>query len=148
FVMSLYLSPYVFLTVQAIMQRMDATLEEASQISGASTFKTARNVVLPLSMPAILSAGLLVMTRALEEFAIPRILGAPAEIYTAPTYTHYQAISYTPPRYGMAALLASVLRAPTGILLWLQARVLGGGRRFTTVSGKGHPPGVIRLGRW
>src|SRR5262249_16414967 len=63
FVMSLYLSPYVFLTVQAVMQRMDAALEEASMISGASMFSTVRNVVLPLSLPAILSAGILVMTR-------------------------------------------------------------------------------------
>src|SRR6266699_5881800 len=69
FVMSLYVSPYVFLTVQAVMQRMDASLEDASSISGASLSRTVFTVVLPLRMPAILSAGILVMTRILEEFA-------------------------------------------------------------------------------
>jgi iron(III) transport system permease protein len=148
FVTSLYLSPYVFLTVQAVMQRMDASLEEASLISGASLTQTVRNMAVPLSMPAILSAGILVMTRSLEEFAIPGILRAPTGIYTITTYIYYQAISYTPPRYEIAALLASGLMALTAIFLGVQARILGGGRRFTTVTGKGHAPRIIRLGRW
>jgi iron(III) transport system permease protein len=147
FVMSLYVSPYVFLTVQAVMQRMDASLEEASLISGASLAKMVWNVVLPLSLPAILSGGILVMTRVLEEFAIPGVLGAPTGIYTITTYIYYQAISYVPPRYEVAALLASLLMGATAILLGLQARVLGG-RAFTTVSGKGHAPRILRLGRW
>jgi iron(III) transport system permease protein len=148
FVTSLYVSPYVFLTVQAVMQRMDASLEEASLIAGASLSRTIFKVVLPLSMPAILSAGILVITRILEEFAIPGVLGAPTGIYTITTYIYYQAISYVPPRYEVAALLASLLMGLTAILLGLQSRILGGGRRFTTVSGKGHPPRLLRLGRW
>jgi iron(III) transport system permease protein len=148
FVMSLYLSPYVFLAVQAVMQRMDASLEEASLISGASLSKTVRKVVLPLSMPAILSAGILVITRILEEFAIPGVLGAPTGIYTITTYIYYQAISYVPPRYEVAAMLASLLMGMTAILLGLQSRILGGRARFTTVSGKGHPPRLLQLGRW
>ena len=148
FVMSLYVSPYVFLTVQAVMQRMDASLEEASVISGASLSRNIFNVVLPLSMPAILSAAILVITRILEEFAIPGVLGAPSGIYTITTYIYYQAISYVPPRYEVAALLASLLMGLTAILLVLQSRILGGSRRFTTVSGKGQPPRLLRLGPW
>ena len=148
FVMSLYVSPYVFLTVQAVMQRMDASLEEASLITGASLSQTVFKVVLPLAMPAILSAGILVITRVLEEFAIPGVLGAPSGIYTITTYIYYQAISYVPPRYEVAALLASLLMGATAILLWLQSRILGGGGRFTTVTGKGHAPRLLRLGPW
>ena len=148
FVMALYVSPYVFLTVQAVMQRMDASLEEASLITGASLSKTVLKVVLPLSMPAILSAGILVITRVLEEFAIPGVLGAPSGIYTITTYIYYQAISYVPPRYEVAALLASLLMGATALLLWLQSRILGGGGRFTTVTGKGHAPRLLRLGPW
>ena len=148
FVMSLYVSPYVFLTVQAVMQRMDASLEEASLIAGASLRATVFKVVLPLCMPALLSAGILVTTRILEEFAIPGVLGAPTGIYTITTYIYYQAISYLPPRYEVAALLASLLMGLTGVLLLVQSRILGGSRRFTTVSGKGHPPRLLRLGPW
>ena len=126
----------------------DASLEEASRITGASLSRTAFQVVLPLCMPAILSAGILVITRVLEEFAIPGVLGAPSGIYTITTYIYYQAISYLPPRYEVAALLASLLMGLTAILLWLQSRILGGGGRFTTVTGKGHPPRLLRLGPW
>ena len=148
FVMSLYLSPYVVLTVKAVMERMDASLEDASRICGASLGKTIRSVLIPLSMPAILSAGILVLTRAMEEFAIPGVLGAPSGIYTVTTYIYYQAISYIPPRYEVAALLATFLMGITAFCLGLQARILGGGRRFTTVAGKGHPPRLLHLGGW
>src|SRR5262249_20597282 len=86
FVMALYLSPYVFVTVKSVMERMDASLEDASLIAGGNLWKTTRNVILPLSMPAILSAAILVFTRSLEEFAIPGILGTPSGIYTITTY--------------------------------------------------------------
>jgi iron(III) transport system permease protein len=148
FVMGLYVSPYVFITVQAVMQRMDASLEEASLISGASQIKTAWNVVLPLSLPAILSAAILVVTRVLEEFAIPGVLGAPTGIYTITTYIYYQAISYVPPRYEVAALLASLFMAATAIMLAVQSRILSGGRAFTTVSARGQPARLLRLGPW
>jgi len=147
FVMALYVSPYVFLTVQAVMHRMDASLEQASLISGASPLRTVLRVVLPLSMPAILSAGILVMTRIIEEFAIPGVLGAPTGIYTITTYIYYQAISYVPPRYEVAALLASLLMGMTALLLGLQLHILGG-RRFTTMAGKGQSPRLLRLGPW
>ncbi len=45
-------------------------------------------------------------------------------------------------------LLASLLMGLTAILLVLQSRLLGGSRRFTTVSGKGQPPRLQRLGPW
>jgi iron(III) transport system permease protein len=147
FVMALYVSPYVFLTVQAVMRRMDASLEQASLICGANLWRTVLRIVLPLSLPALLSAGMLVMTRILEEFAIPGVLGAPTGIYTITTYIYYQAISYVPPRYEVAALLASLLMGLTALLLGLQSRILGG-RRFATVTGRGQPPRLLRLGPW
>jgi iron(III) transport system permease protein len=148
FVMSLYLSPYVFLTVKAMMSRVDASLEDASLICGASIGRTTWHVLIPLSLPAILSAGILVLTHALQEFAIPGVLGAPSGIYTITTYIYYQAVSYIPPRYEVAALLATALLGVTAFALGLQAWLLGGGRRFTTVSGKGHPARLTRLGLW
>jgi iron(III) transport system permease protein len=148
FVMGLYMSPYVFLTVKAVMDRMDSRLEQASLIAGGGMWRTVRHIVLPLCLPGILSAAILVFTRSLEEFAIPGILGTPSGIYTVTTYIFYQAISYTPPRYEIAALLASFIMGATGLALGLQAKLLGGRQRFTTVSGKGHAPERLKLGVW
>ena len=79
--------------------------------------RTAWHVLIPLSLPAILSAGILVLTRVLEEFAIPGVLGAPSGIYTVTTYIYYQAVSYIPPRYEVAALLATALMGVTAFSL-------------------------------
>ncbi len=148
FVMGLYMSPYVFLTVKAVMDQMDARLEDASSIAGAGLWRTMRHILLPICLPGILSAAILVFTLTIEEFAIPGILGTPSGIYTITTYIFYQAISYTPPRYEIAALLASFIMAATGLGLGLQARLLSGRQRFTTVSGKAQPPRRIKLGGW
>jgi len=107
-----------------------------------------RHVLLPLLLPALASSGIIVLTRAMEEFAIPGVLGAPAGIYTVTTYIFYRAISYMPPRYGVAAILAIILMALTALALWAQARILGGGRRFTTVAGRGNRPRRLQLGAW
>jgi iron(III) transport system permease protein len=64
------------------------------------------------------------------------------------TYIFYRAISYMPPRYGVAAVLAIILMSLTALALWAQARILGGGRRFVTVAGRGHRPRRLALGPW
>jgi len=148
FVSALYLSPFVFVAARAALERMDAALEDASAIAGASTLRTVRHVLLPLLLPALASSGIIVLTRAMEEFAIPGVLGAPVGIYTLTTYIFYRAISYMPPRYEVAALLAVVLMVLTALALWAQARILHSGRRFTTVAGRGQRPRRLELGAW
>jgi iron(III) transport system permease protein len=148
FVSALYLSPFIFVATRAALERMDSSLEEASAIAGGGAFRTMRHVLLPLLLPALASSGIIVLTRAMEEFAIPGVLGAPAGIYTLTTYIFYRAISYMPPRYGVAALLAIILMLLTALALWAQARILGGGRRFTTVAGRGQRPRRLVLGAW
>ena len=105
-------------------------------------------MTVPLLLPALASSGIIVLTRAMEEFAIPGVLGAPAGIYTLTTYIFYRAISYMPPRYGVAAVLAIILMLITALALFTQARILGGGRRFTTVGGRGQRPRRVALGAW
>ena len=81
FVSALYLSPFIFVATRAALERMDSSLEDASAIAGGGAFRTLRHVLLPLLLPALASSGIIVLTRAMEEFAIPGVLGAPAGIY-------------------------------------------------------------------
>jgi iron(III) transport system permease protein len=148
FVMGLYLSSYVFITVKAVMERTDAAFEDASLVSGGSLFRTLWHIIIPLSLPALLSAGILVFVSAIEDFAIPGILGAPGGVFTITTYIYYHAISYLPPRYGVAAVLAILIMILTAAAFLIQARVLAGGRSFATVAGRGRRPRRLPLGRW
>ena len=77
--------PYAFITISRAMEKMDPSLEEASRISGASPFKTLMTVTLPLMLPSIVAAALLVFVAAASCYGIPSIIGAPGQIYTVTT---------------------------------------------------------------
>jgi molybdate transport system permease protein len=60
--------PFVVLTVEAGARGVDAGLEEAAAVSGASRWFSFIHVVLPLLRPSILAAALLAWARSLGEF--------------------------------------------------------------------------------
>lgn len=70
-VLTLFYSPFAFITISRAMEKMDPTLEEAARISGAGPFRTLLNVTLPLMAPSILAGGLLVFIAAGSCFGIP-----------------------------------------------------------------------------
>jgi iron(III) transport system permease protein len=123
----------VFLLTPAF-RNMDASLEEASRASGASTLRTLFRIVLPLMTPAILFVTLLGMIRSLQSFEIELILGGTAKIDVYSTLIYRQVLQ-SPPEYGKATALSMVILlalVPFIVLQqWLVAR-----RNFTTVSGK------------
>ena len=66
---------YVFLFVSAGLERYDSSLDEAAAGLGAGTARRLRRVTLPLLMPAIAGAMLLVFMNALGSFSAPYIFG-------------------------------------------------------------------------
>ena len=146
FVLGLYYSPYVYLFTLGSLQAMDASLEEASRASGASTLQTAYKITLPLSSPAILSAWLLVFVSCMGIFGVPIILGVPGRVNTLSTLM-YSYINDYPANFSVTAVIGCFLFVVTLVLTVLQMRLLRK-RRFTTITGKGYKPRLIDLGRW
>lgn len=60
--------PFVVRTVQPVIKDLDAELEEASAIMGASRLTTLRRVVLPALLPALLTGFSLAFARAVGEY--------------------------------------------------------------------------------
>lgn len=145
-VLGLYYAPFVYLFTLGSLQAMDASLEEAARMSGASALKTALRVTLPLAAPAILSALLLVFVTSMGIFGVPQVLGVPGRIQTLPTLIYGYVNNY-PSDYATAAVLAGILLLASLLLTLVQLRVLAR-RRFTTVTGKGYRPRTVALGRW
>lgn len=141
-----YYAPYVFMFTAAALQNMDPSLEEASEISGASVLSTMCRVTFPLMAPAILSGGLLAFVIMLGVYGTPAILATPANEPLLPTYL-FSLLSWTPPLYNKAAAVSMLLVLITALGVWLQQRVLRG-RSFVTVAGKSFRPKVLDLGRW
>lgn len=141
-----YYAPYVFMFTASALENMDPSLEEASEISGASVFRTMMRITFPLMAPAILSGGLLAFVIMLGVYGTPAILGTPAKEPFLTTYL-FTLLSWTPPLYNKAAAVSMLLVAVTALGIWLQQRMLKG-RSFVTVSGKSFRPKLIDLGRW
>ncbi len=141
-----YYAPYVFMFTAAALENMDPSLEEASEVCGASVLSTTLRVTFPLMAPAILSGGLLAFVVMLGVYGTPAILGTPANEPFLTTYL-FTLLSWTPPLYNKAAAVSMLLVAVTAFGIWLQQRVLSG-RSFVTVAGKSFRPKILDLGRW
>jgi len=146
FVFGIYYAPYVYMFTASALRNMDPSLEEASEISGASAFSTLFTVTFPLIMPAIVSGMLLSFIVMLGIYGVPAVLGAPANINVLTTYI-FKLTNWSPPLYNTAAAVAIILMVVTGGLVYLQQKVLSG-RSYTTVAGKAFRPRSLDLGPW
>ena len=146
FVFGIYYAPYVYMFTASALRNMDPSLEEAAEISGASAFATLFTVTFPLIMPAIVSGMLLSFIVMLGIYGIPAVLGAPTNLAVLTTYI-FKLTNWSPPLYNTAAAVAIILMVVTGLLVFLQQKVLSG-RSYTTVAGKAFRPRSLDLGRW
>ncbi len=145
-VFGIYYAPYVYMFTASALRNMDPSLEEAAEISGASAFATLFTVTFPLIMPAIISGMLLSFIVMLGIYGIPAVLGAPTNIDVLTTYI-FKLTNWSPPLYNTAAAVAIILMAVTGLLVFVQQKVLSG-RSYTTVAGKAYRPRNLDLGPW
>ena len=145
-VFGIYYAPYVFMFTASALRNMDPSLEEAAEIAGASAFTTLFSITFPLIMPAIISGMLLSFVVMLGIYGIPAVLGAPTNISVLTTYI-FKLTNWSPPLYNTAAAVAIILMVVTGLLVFMQQKVLTG-RSYTTVAGKAYRPRNLDLGPW
>ena len=71
----LYSLPFAVQPLVAGFSTVDTGLIEASLLLGASPLRTFRSIVLPLSRPSLLTAGVLTFTHTVGEFGVVLMLG-------------------------------------------------------------------------
>jgi iron(III) transport system permease protein len=147
FVISCYTFPYVFVLVANALDRTPGELEDASAMLGASAWRTARRVTIPLALPALLAGALVAFLQAMTLFGSPAILALPAGFHTMTTKI-WSLFQY-PPKPELAAAASLPLLLVTVVLLRGQSALLGR-RGYVVVGGKSGPPQPVRLGglRW
>lgn len=69
------LLPFMILTLTTVIQRIDSDLEEAAANLGAGPAEVFWRVLMPLSLPGMVSGSLLVFTMAISAYTTPAILG-------------------------------------------------------------------------
>lgn len=114
-------TPFTGLAVLAALAQLDSQLLEAARTLGASPAARLFRVTLPLVVPSLLAASVLVFAYAFSSFEVPYLLGA-----TSPTtlpVLAYRAFSDTDLGQRSAALALSVVVALFGTpLVWLYVR--------------------------
>jgi iron(III) transport system permease protein len=146
-VQSLEMVPLVYLLLGAAFQGMDPRLEEASSMTGAGHWRTLRRISLPLALPALAAALLLVFLTTIESFEVPLLMGTRAGVRVYTTEIFYDT-SRTPIDWGLASTYAMALLAVAIVLLLAYFRLIGHGERYQTITGKDFRPRRIDLGRW
>lgn len=63
--------PFMFLTISAVMARLDPAMEEAASSLGASRWRTFFKVILPLLAPGIAAGAILVFSSSMADFGTP-----------------------------------------------------------------------------
>lgn len=146
-VLTLFYSPFAFITISRAMEKMDPTLEEASRVSGASPLRVLWDVTLPLMAPSILAGGLLVFIGAGSAFGILAIVGMPGNIEVLTT--RIVSFVYMGNDSGIrnaTTLAVSLMILANGLLFfmtWFMGR-----KDYTTIGGKSTRPALVELGKW
>lgn len=74
-VLTLQLSPLVYMYVSGALKSVDSSLIEAAESMGCTGLKKMFKIIGPLILPTILAGGLLVFMRALADFGTPMLIG-------------------------------------------------------------------------
>jgi iron(III) transport system permease protein len=126
-------------------RRMDASMEEASRMSGASAFTTMWRITVPAMTPVIVVVFLLSVIRIFSSFEIELLLGVPWSFYVYSTKI-VDLARQEPPLVNHAAALGSIILLFLAAFIPLQRKLITR-RQFTTVTGQ-FKPKIIDLGAW
>jgi len=71
--------PFMVLPIMASIERIPRSLEESAQNLGADWYRMFQRVILPLSLPGLISGCLLVYSLSISAFVTPALMGNPRE---------------------------------------------------------------------
>jgi len=131
FVQIITFFPVAYLILRAMLERIDASMEEAALSMGASKFYIFRTVTVPLLAPGIAASFLLLFVEALADLANPLLLGGNVSVLSSEIYLAVNG-QYDQQR---GAVLSLILLIPT-LAVFLLQRYLISRRSYVSVTGK------------
>lgn len=125
-VLTLQLFPLVFLYISGALKKIDNSLIEASANMGVSGIQRFFKVIVPLTMPTIFAAGLLVFMRAFADFGTPLLIGEGYRVFPVEIYNQF--MGETGRNFNFAATISVVAIIITATIFLIQKFVAS---RFT-----------------
>jgi iron(III) transport system permease protein len=124
--------PIAYLALRPMLASISSSFEEASFSLGGSRWHAFKTVTLPLIIPALANAFLLLFGCSLADFATPLIL-AGSDFSVLPTEAYLQITGLFDLKSG--AISSLLLLVPAGLVFYAQERFVAG-RSYVTVTGK------------
>lgn len=116
--MTYIMTPFMVLTVAAVLQNIDSSLEDAARDLGATPLLSFLKVTFPLSVPGVIAGALIVFTLSVSAYVTPSILsGGKKTVMAMLIYQQYATIF----NFQFGAALAVALLLTTLVLLALSA---------------------------
>jgi iron(III) transport system permease protein len=147
--LGLNMVPITYIIVFPALNSLNRSLDEASRLSGAGTWRTLRRVTIPIIKPAMLSAFALCALVVAASFETPVLIGAPGGVGTYMSAI-YRAVSGSGvPNYNLASAQADVYFVLNGLLLTWYLVSTRRESKFHTVAGRGYSgSGLLARWRW
>ena len=116
FVLKLF--PYLYLYATGALRKMDASIGEAAESLGASGYRKATKVILPVVVPTLLAGSVIVFMRAIADYGTPQLLGE--GFITLPVLIYSEFVGETGGSANFAASIAVILMIIAGLVFWVQ----------------------------
>ena len=117
----LHAAPLVFLLSTALLRSLDPQREQAARLAGATLWQTFTRITLPVLIPVLSSAFLLVLVRSVGTFEVPAMLGLPAGVDVLSSRI-FRALRDNPGDTGPAAAYATLLLLLSVLVIILHQR--------------------------
>ena len=141
FVMTLNSYVYAFVMILVGLKAVDRNLEEAAMSLGRPMSRVFTGVTLPLILPSVFGAALVVFTHVIGSFGIPAILGARMPVLAVKAYNEF--VSELGGNPQMQTIMSSLLVLLGVAMLAIQKLVIER-RQFQMESGRTPAPVPIR----
>ncbi len=116
-----FVLPFVVLSLASVLRGIPAPLLEAASSLGASAWQRFTQVILPLSLPGVLSAAVIALSLAMASFIAPHYLGGPADLTLTTLVAQFVLATYNGQ---MAAAVSVVLLVAMAALILLLTTAL------------------------
>jgi iron(III) transport system permease protein len=140
--------PHVYLYSSAALKSLGSDVEEAARVVGANPLRVALNVSLPMTMPALFYAAVLVFFLGFELFGLPLVLGDPEGHLVLSTYLFKLTNKLGTPSYHLMAAVAVCIVGVTFPLVLLQRWLLKSAGKYVSVKGKATRQRLLPLRGW
>ena len=141
--LGLHYAPFAYILIGGILRNMDANLEEAATVLGASRFKILYRVTLPIVAPALISTVLLVFSSSISSYTVPFVLNKNGSFISISV----QMRNLLGDKYfmGQGYVMAILLMIISIAILTLNNWFTGKRKSFTTVTGKSGQVSLVKL---